>query len=117
MTPEGFILDAILDYLAADRVVAWRMNTGALKVDNRFIRFGVPGFADILAIPTVSGNFKGIPCSWTVPLFIEVKAEKGRQSAEQKSFEAQVKDAGAEYLLARSVEDVQAWMRKNGVRK
>lgn len=117
MTPEGLILDAVLDYLQAEHVTAFRCNTGAVKIDNRFIRFGVPGFSDILAIPTVSGNFKGLPCAWTIALFIEVKTEKGRQSAEQKSFERQVVEAGAEYLLARSVDDVAAWCKRNGVRK
>ena len=72
MTPEGIILDAILDYLQAIRVTAWRMNVGAIKIDERFVRFGVEGFADVLAIPTVRGQFKGLPVAWTMPLFIEV---------------------------------------------
>ena len=66
MTPEGAVLDAVLDLLAAEHVTAWRMNTGAVKVETRFIQFGVPGFSDILAIPTVRGKFKGFrargPC-------------------------------------------------------
>ena len=115
MTPEGAVLDAVLDYLAAIRVTAWRMNTGAVKLDQRFVRFGVAGFSDILAIPTVRGLFKGIPCSWTAPWFIEVKRATGRQSAEQKSFERQVKDAGAEYFIVRSVEEMEAVLKKNGV--
>lgn len=117
MTPEGEIQKAILEWLQAERITAWRINTGAVKVDARFIVFAVPGFSDILAIPTVSGKFKGFPCQWTAPLFIEVKTPQGRQSAEQKSFERQVKDAGGEYLLARSVEDVEAWCKQHGVRK
>ena len=115
MTPEGAVLDAVLDLLAAEHVTAWRMNTGAVKIETRFIQFGVPGFSDILAIPTVRGKFKGIPCSWTMPLFIEVKSATGRQSAKQKSFERQVKDAGADYIIVRSVDDMAEWLRKNGV--
>ena len=117
MTPEGAVLDAVLGYLQAERVTAWRMNTGAVKLDKRFVRFGVPGFADILAIPTVRGTFKGLQCQWTEPWFIEVKAEKGRQSAEQHSFELQVKDAGAQYFIVRSVEEMEAALRKHGVKR
>jgi len=117
MTPEGAVLDAILDYLAAERITAWRMNTGAVKVDDRFVRFGVEGFSDIIAIPTVSGHFKGIPVKWTEPWFLEVKSAKGRQSAEQVSFERQVKDAGAQYFLVRSVEDIKRELLRHGVIK
>ena len=115
MTPEGLVLSAVLDYLAAVHVTAFRCNTGAVKIENRFIQFGVPGFADILALATMRGTFKGFPCSWTAPVFIEVKSATGRQSVEQKSFERQVKDAGAEYVLVRSVEDMEAFLKKNGV--
>jgi hypothetical protein len=116
-TPEGQILDAILSYLQAERVTAWRLNTGAVKLENRFVRFGVPGFSDILAIPTVHGQFKGFPVQWCEPWFIEVKTEKGRQSAEQRSFELQVKDAGAQYFVVRSVEEMEAALRKHGVKQ
>lgn len=117
MTPEGAILDSILDYLQAEGVLAFRMNTAAMKIDNRFIRFGVPGFSDLLVVVTVSGLFKGFRCSWTVPLFAEVKSATGRQSAEQRSFERQVKDAGAEYAIWRSVEDAEAWLNHHGVER
>jgi hypothetical protein len=116
MTPEGLIKNAIMDYLQAIGVVAWRMNTGAVQIEKRFIQFSIPGFSDILAIPTVRGQFKGIPVSWTMPLFIEVKTPTGRQSNVQMSFERQVKDAGADYQIWRSVDDAQEWMRKNGVK-
>jgi hypothetical protein len=117
VTPEGAILDAILGYLQAERVTAWRMNTGAVKLENRFIQFNVAGFSDILAIPIVRGKFKGFPVQWCEPWFIEVKTEKGRQSAEQKSFELQVKDAGAQYFVIRSVEEMGEILRKHGVKK
>jgi hypothetical protein len=122
VTPEGLVLDAVLDYLAAVHVTAWRMNTGAMRIDgkdgkkDRFIQFGIEGFSDILAIPIVRGKLHGtIPCSWCAPWFIEVKSATGRQSAEQKSFERQVKDAGAEYVIVRSVEEMAAVLKKNGV--
>jgi len=70
------------------------MNTGAVNLGSRVLRFGVKGMADILAFP--EGR----------TLWIEVKAEKGKQSPFQKSFEAQVIEAGHTYIVARSVEDV-----------
>ena len=117
MTPEGMILDAVLDYLAAEHITAFRCNTGAVKIDERFVRFGTPGFSDILAVVTVSGKFKGFPVQWVEPFFLECKSEKGRQSAEQRSFERQVKDAGAQYFIVRSVDELEEILRKHGVRK
>lgn len=112
---EAEVLDAVLDLLQAHRVCAWRMNTGAVKQDDRFVRFGVRGFSDILAIPIVSGKFKGLPVSWCAPWFVEVKSPIGRQSAEQKSFQRQVCDAGAEYFLVRSPEEMEKLLREHGV--
>jgi penicillin-binding protein-related factor A (putative recombinase) len=31
-------------------VMVWRANTGAIKIDRRFVRFGVPGQADITGV-------------------------------------------------------------------
>ena len=40
-----------MDYLAAKGILAFRMNTGAMKLEKRFVRSGVPGMADVLACP------------------------------------------------------------------
>ena len=106
MTPEGFIQDLILDWLAAKHILAFRMNTGAMKIDKRYVKFGVKGMADILAFPTYYEC--STPWEYTIPLWIEVKSEKGKQSAEQKSFQDQVEEAGHHYVVARSIEDVEA---------
>jgi hypothetical protein len=118
MTPEGAIQKSILDWLAAKRILAYRMNTGAVKTDARFFRFGVPGMADILAFPLqmpVSGmvcefgknpTFKRAFVHDRFVVWIEVKTEKGRQSEFQKSFQAQVEEAGHRYLLVRSLDAV-----------
>jgi hypothetical protein len=93
------------------------MNTGAVKMDQRFVKFGTPGFADVLALPSVSGPHScGERVTWTAPLFIECKTEKGRQSLEQKVFERTVKDAGAEYIIVRSIEELEKWMLAHDVR-
>ena len=118
MTPEGALQKTILDWLAAKRILAYRMNTGAVKLDDRFMRFGVPGMADILAFP-MQMPVSGMVCEFgKSPIFkrafvhdrfvvwIEVKTAIGRQSPLQKSFQTQVEAAGHRYILARSLDAV-----------
>lgn len=115
-TPEGAIVKAILDYLAARRVMAFRMNTGAMKAEYngkpRFMRFGMPGMADIVAFRSRSRGVddKGNWCEFQeiIPLWIEVKAPTGKQSEIQKSFQQQVEAEGHRYVVARSIADVEA---------
>ena len=110
---ESDIQKAILAWLAAKHILAFRMNTGAMAGEHngkkRFMRFGTPGMADILAFPVF---LKVCTCDeerqQIFPTWIEVKAEKGKQSEFQKSFQAQVEEAGHRYILAKSVEDVDA---------
>ena len=103
-TPEGAVLRSILDYLAVKRVLAYRLNTGAMSGEHKgkrwFMRFGAPGMADLIALP------KDRPALW-----IECKAPKGKQSELQKAFQAQVEAAGCAYVLARSIDDVEPWVR------
>ena len=53
--PEAAALVEVLKALRTHPAVAWaeRMNTGAARVGNRFIRFGWPGCPDVL------GQLKG----------------------------------------------------------
>lgn len=75
----------------------WRNNSGAVKNDRgQLIRFGCPGSADILGIMAPDGRF----------LAIEVKSDTGRQSDQQRHFQAMVENHGGLYILARSVDDV-----------
>ena len=98
---------AIMDYLAARRIFALRLNTGTFQNGKRFIRAhsAGAGAADILAFPTVAREFY-FELEFIIPLWIEVKSAKGKQSAEQKSFQQKVLSEGHLYCLARSVEDV-----------
>lgn len=105
---ESAIQRAILDYLAARGILAFRMNTGAMAGEYngkpRFLRFGVVGMADILAFPWwPNDSFK-----LTMPTWIEVKTATGKQSEHQKSFQHQVEQHGHTYIVARSVDDVEA---------
>lgn len=61
-------------------------------------RYEVRGAADIICIP--NNNPHG------VTLFVEVKRPGGRQSAEQKAFEAHLKKRSVPYLLVCSVEEI-----------
>jgi hypothetical protein len=109
---ESEIQRAILDYLAARHILAFRMNTGAVaseyKGKKRFMRFGTPGMADILAFQTRGIDSKGNWCEFSQAIWIECKAAKGKQSELQRSFQAQVEEHGHRYVIARSVEDVEA---------
>jgi hypothetical protein len=117
-TPEGAILKQILDYLVTKHVLAFRMNTGAMQSEHngkkRFMRFGTPGMADILAfIPRdgwwYSEDMPSIlkPGLMQEVTWIECKAPKGRQSELQKSFQAQVEAEGHKYILAFSSDDLE----------
>jgi len=98
MTPESAVLKMALDYLAAKHIWAMRCNTGAVKTDNRFFRFGIPGMADVLALVPMQGLF--------MPVWIECKAN-GRQSLLQKSFEDHVLNQGMKYFLIRDLEGLE----------
>lgn len=112
---ESDIQRAILDYLAAERIWHMRLNTGAMQGAHKgkrwFVRFGKPGMADILATPLCDFDGKDVPHV----LWIEVKAKGGVLSTDQKMFRKEVNggDVGHSYLVARSVDDVAAWMKEN----
>jgi hypothetical protein len=91
---EAAVLSACLDALAALRILAFRVNVGTVKIQDRFVRFGVVGMADVIAFPRGA------------VLWVECKTEKGKQSQFQKSFEQQVRAHGHYYLVARCPEDV-----------
>ena len=113
---ESAIQRSILEYLAAKGIMAFRQNTGAVKTETRFFRFGMPGMADILAFPKVTvrslkaPDFRGVIPTFEVPnpCWIEVKSAIGKQSAAQKRFQFQVEAEGHRYIVARSIEDVAA---------
>lgn len=100
MTPEGSLKRAVGDLLNAERIWWMPMNTGASVIDGRFVRFGTPGCADILA--SHKGRF----------LWLELKSPKGRQSEAQASFQERVEREGHTYLLVRSVDEVRDFLRQ-----
>lgn len=119
-TPEGYVQSAILELLALERIWHVRLNSRTVMLPGRGGRmrpvfFGAPGMADILCTPWVAlPNQPREPgrvlATVTGILWIECKSETGRQSDDQKAFEQSVTEAGHFYLLARSVDDVLAWL-------
>jgi len=96
---EAGALTEVLKALRAHPAVAWaeRMNTGAAKVGERFVRFGFPGCPDVLG-QLHDGRL----------LAVEVKGPRGRLRPEQKVVLARVADAGGVAFVARSLRDVVA---------
>lgn len=95
--PEAAALLEVLKALRAHPAVSWceRMNSGAAKVGNRFIRFGWPGCPDVLG-QLKDGRLLGV----------EVKAQAGRLRPEQAVFLERINRAGGLGFMARDCRDV-----------
>ena len=96
-TPEAGALREVLQALTAHPAVAWceRMNSGAAKIGNRFVRFGWPGCPDVLG-QLKDGRLLGV----------EVKAAKGKLRPEQSIFLERIRCAGGVAFMARDYRDV-----------
>lgn len=110
--PESSVQAAIIEYMVLKGACVIRVNGGTMPTpdgDRRFVantwyapghRRETRGTADIVAM-------------WNGEAFaIEVKRVGGRQSPEQRAFQAAWEEAGGWYILASSVDDV---MRELGV--
>jgi len=108
---------AICQYLTLRRIPNWRMTTGALRADKRFIRFGAVGMADIIGIVTMKMECEQAqtpqlvlpPVSAVIPgifLAIEVKSSTGRLRPAQQAFLDAVNAAGGKAFVARDVATV-----------
>lgn len=95
--PEAAALVEVLKALRAHPAVVWceRMNSGAARVGNRFIRFGFAGCPDVLGQLT-DGRFLGV----------EVKSPTGKLRPEQSIFLERVRGAGGVAFMARDLRDV-----------
>lgn len=74
--------------------LAWSNNTGAVKADDRLVRFGLPGSSDILLVREPSGQLVGI----------EAKVGRDAWRPKQRKFAAALTAAGGIYILARSTD-------------
>lgn len=59
---ETALVRDCLQYLHTKGIMAWRNNTGGVKVNKRFVRFGQPGSADILGILPPEGRLLAVEC-------------------------------------------------------
>ncbi len=84
-TPEGALKSAIRKYLKF---------TGWYVVNMWQGQMSFPGIADLYALRNGRA------------LWLEIKTGKGRQSDAQKAFEPSIKQAGGEYYLVRSLDDI-----------
>ena len=102
--PEAAALVEVLQALTAHPAVAWceRMNSGAAKIGNRFVRFGWPGCPDVLG-QLKDGRLLGV----------EVKAAKGKLRPEQTVFLERIRRAGGVAFMARDCQDVIRELRKD----
>lgn len=102
---ESTVLSQCLAYLSICRIPCWRLNTGALPVGKRFVRFGVPGSADILGVIPPSGR----------ALAVEVKRPGGRISPTQVAWLDLFRSAGGLALVVHSIEELRLALREIGI--
>lgn len=93
--PETECQKQILEYLQLRGVFAWRNNTGVMKAGRRFVRFGLKGSGDILAV-LPNGRF----------LSIEVKSNGEPISKDQTEFMDGIRRVNACAVVAYSLDDV-----------
>lgn len=106
MKRESFVLYEILEAWGAHpRLRLWRQNTGKAKIGERWIKFGLKGQGDATGLVDPEGK----------RVELETKTEDGRQSEDQKNFQAMIERLGGTYVLARSLADFDAAMAKLGL--
>lgn len=103
--PESAALVEVLKALKTHPAVVWceRMNSGAAKIGNRFIRFGFTGCPDVLG-QLRDGRILGV----------EVKAPKGKLRPEQAVFLERIRGAGGVAFVARDLRDVMRELKQIG---
>lgn len=93
---EREIQSSIVSYLEMCGWLVVRVNSGAVKVDKRFIRFNnTPGCSDLL-VCRPDGRFAAIEC----------KRRNGRLTPLQASFLDRVKGVRGLAVVARSIDDL-----------
>ena len=95
---ETVIVKSILEYLQLrykGRAFFWRNNSGALKTEKSFVRFGATGSPDILGVLGPSGRLVGL----------EVKGAKGKTSEHQEAWLKEAQELGAVVGVVRSMDE------------
>ena len=104
---EREIQSDILRYFELDRRIAWavRMNVGGMTTESpngnqRFIKFGFKGCADILGQTSKAYDGRFLAC--------ECKSTTGKPTDDQKAFLSNVNNNGGIGFVARSVQEAQS---------
>lgn len=79
----------------------WRRNVGAAKTEYGFVRFGLPGEADVTGIAPDGRRLE-----------IEVKAGRDRLTPKQEKFLSMIESRGGIALVARDVDGCIAELRR-----
>lgn len=101
---EKEIQQQIIDYLHYKHIFVKRLNVGGMinhQTGKYIFNPNTPrGIADLLIV--IDGH----------TIFCECKARKGKQSDNQRLFEAEATQAGATYFIVRSLDDVIAKLKE-----
>lgn len=101
---ETDLVKACLLYLKSKGIMAWRVNSGAWKVGNRFIKFGEKGSSDI------HGIYKS-RCGHGHFLAVECKSGKNRLTDHQAEWLRRVENQGGLALVVWSVAELEAFLK------
>lgn len=100
-TYEKALEKSILDWLSLNKIFAFSVNCGNIPIYDKSKRFkrmfratNINGVPDIVCC--YNGKFYGLEC----------KVGYNKQSDYQKTFEANLKNAGGIYAVVHSIEDV-----------
>lgn len=92
------VKDIVIELSRDPNIRVWENPTGVardIEDDERVIRFGLKGSADIIGVMGPHGKI----------LCIEVKTGSAVQSTRQINFMNMIRERGGVYILARSVQD------------
>lgn len=90
------LLKKVLLKLSSAGYFVYKNNTGAIKANDRYQAYGLPGSADILGIQPITGRF----------LALEIKTGSAKQNKQQLAFEKAVLKRNGIYKVIRSLEDI-----------
>ncbi len=106
---ETSLVKAIIEFLRLKGIYGWRNNSGAFAAEGRtgkrFVRFGLPGSADVLAVVPPHGRL----------LAIEAKVGRNNPTDLQLHFGAAINDAGGLWLVIRSLADLEELLMEHGI--
>jgi penicillin-binding protein-related factor A (putative recombinase) len=104
---ESQLVTACLQLLHVAGIFAWRQNNVGIYDPSRKVyrksKTAMPGVSDLLGI--YKGRFLAIEC----------KVGKNKVSEEQSAFLLRVQKEGGVALVCYSLDDLEAWMRDEGV--